>query len=573
MRRGINHPLSFSLHLTLNFILSTFIPFVLITYLLVRIITQQQTADMLQTTQSHLDSLSRNISMYLSELQQVTFMPYYDGNFSLYLSQSNTTQTLPYLERQRIRQSLGNMMDFIRVVRSDFQNVVIVNEDNCFFYSTELINAAPVPGYSYGDEAWYSDAIAADGKILLLPIHTPAYFGEDGQPVFSLARSLVNLNTRVPYAVIKVDVPVSVFDRFLKEASFYVDSSLLLLDDSQNLIYTNNGSTPEITDILATPITNEKQTMINGKMLLHESVEITPYKWNLHIFMDQSAISQKQRIIYLAAFSLYMVGVILALVSYLGISRSMVKSIQSISECLSAIKKGDFQKRYIPTTNDELVVLGESVNEMGRQLDELIQREYTSTLYRKEAEMRALQSQIRPHFLFNTIGSLIALNQLNKTRELEEALFALSSLLRYVLDSQITVTLDKELTFSDHYFKLQKLRFGKKINFSILCPEKLKRFEVPRLLLQPYLENAIIHGVEPCEHDCNIIIEAVETDGGICIFINDDGIGFQESSQRGIGMINSENRLKSLYADSQVIINSQNGQGCLVTLYIKGDLP
>jgi len=136
IRRGVNHPLSFSLHLTLNFILSTFIPFVLITYLLVRIVTQQQTTDMLLTTRSHLDSLARNVSMYLSELQQVTLMPYYDENFSIYLSQMNENQNLPYLERQRIRQSLGNMIDFIRVVRSDFQNVIIVNRDHCFFYST-----------------------------------------------------------------------------------------------------------------------------------------------------------------------------------------------------------------------------------------------------------------------------------------------------------------------------------------------------------------------------------------------------------------------------------------------------
>jgi len=556
IRRGVNHPLSFSLHLTLNFILSTFIPFVLITYLLVRIVTQQQTTDMLLTTRSHLDSLARNVSMYLSELQQVTLMPYYDENFSIYLSQMNENQNLPYLERQRIRQSLGNMIDFIRVVRSDFQNVIIVNRDHCFFYSTELVNTVPIDNYSYENETWYKDAIAADGRVLLLPIHTPAYYDSAGQPVFSLVRSLVNLKTRSPYAVIKVDVPVDVFDSFLKEVNFYVDSSLLLFDEKQNLIYTNK---------------KDLTTTITDPNLLHESVEITPYQWSLHVFMDQTAIFEKQRIIYLAAFSLYMVGVILALLSYLGISRSMVNSIHSISECLSAIKKGDFQKHYVPSSNDELAFLGESINEMGRQLEELIQREYVSTLDRKEAEMRALQSQIRPHFLFNTLGSLIALNQLQKTKELEEALFTLSSLLRYVLDSQATVTLDKELTFSEHYFKLQKLRYGQKITYSIQCPEELHCFKIPRLLLQPYLENAIIHGVEPCDHSCFIKVEVQETSTGIRICISDDGAGFQEIGPGGIGMINSEKRLKSIYAESEVTIDSEKGQGCRIALSIKGD--
>ena len=109
---------------------------------------------------------------------------------------------------------------------------------------------------------------------------------------------------------------------------------------------------------------------------------------------------------------------------------------------------------------DELAFLGDKVNDMARQLDELIQREYVCTMRRQEAEMRALQAQIRPHFLFNTISGLIALNQLHKTDELENALFSLSSLLRYVVHSETMVTLNDELKFARHYFELQKLRFG-----------------------------------------------------------------------------------------------------------------
>ena len=173
IRRGVNHPLSFSLHLTLNFIVSTFIPFIIITFLLVRVFTQQQISDILQTTESHLSSLSQNVSMYLSELEQATFMPYYDENFSFYLSQANTEQKMSYLEKQRIRQSLGNMIDFIRVTRSDLQNIIIVNENNCLFYSTSLFNATPLPDYAFQQESWYQEAIVSDGEVLLLPLHTP----------------------------------------------------------------------------------------------------------------------------------------------------------------------------------------------------------------------------------------------------------------------------------------------------------------------------------------------------------------------------------------------------------------
>ena len=571
IRRGVNHPLSFSLHLTLNFIVSTFIPFIIITFLLVRVFTQQQISDILQTTESHLSSLSQNVSMYLSELEQATFMPYYDENFSFYLSQANTEQKMSYLEKQRIRQSLGNMIDFIRVTRSDLQNIIIVNENNCLFYSTSLFNATPLPDYAFQQESWYQEAIVSDGEVLLLPLHTPAYFGESGKPVFSLVRSLVNLQTRIPYAVIKVDVPSDVFETFLSNVNFYVNSSLLLMDENENIIYTNNDSTLHL-NLHDTISENPEQQYIevNGRKLIRKSMEIAPYNWKLQVYIDHSAILSRQNTIYAIAFSLYAFGVLFALFSYLGISRNMVRSIHSISECLNSFQRGDFKKQYVSTTKDELAFLGESINNMGQQMEELIQKEYINTLQRKEAEIRALQSQIQPHFLFNTIGSLIALNQLQKTKELEESLFSLSALLRYVLNSQPIVSLKEELTFSENYFKLQSLRFGPKLTYSIQCPEELDSFQIPRLLLQPYLENAIIHGIEPCNHPCTILVRAVRKKQGLQIIIRDNGVGFDSTKTAGIGMENSKKRLENTYPNSGTLIQSQKGEGCCITLEIEG---
>ena len=573
IRHGVNHPLSFSLHLTLNFIFSTFVPFILITFLMVRLFTQQQISDILQTTRSHLSSLSQNVSMYLSELEQATLMPYYDENFSLYLSQSNTEQQLSYLEKQRIRQSLGNMIDFIRVTRSDLQNILIVNGNNCLFYSTSLFNAVPLQDYTYEMEPWYQEAVSSDGNVLLLSIHTPSYFGNQGQPVFSLVRSLVNLRTRVPYAVIKVDVPSDVFDSFLRDVDFYVDSTLLLLDKNQNLIYTDYDGTLQINTANAeTSGTHSENAEVNGRKMILETMEIQPYGWELQVYIDQASILSRQNTIYIIAFSLYTFGVIFALLSYLGISRSMVRSIHSISECLNAFKAGNFKKQYRSASKDELAFLGEAVNDMGQQMEQLIQREYVNTLQRKEAEMRALQSQIRPHFLFNTIGSLVALNQLGLAKELEEALFSLSSLLRYVLNSQPLVSLGEELEFCGNYFMLQKLRFDSKLTYSIQCPEEAVKFLIPRLLLQPYLENAILHGVEPCHHPCTVLIKVSMTEAGISILIQDDGIGFCSDAKAGIGMVNSKERLQNTYPDSSTTIHGVEGNGCSVNIEIKGDI-
>lgn len=567
-RRGINHPISFSLHLTIKYILSTLIPFMVITYFLVRLIIFHQSQDILRTTESHLTSLARNVSIYLTELQQATLMPYYDENFSYYLSQSNESQTLSFLEKQKIRQSLRNTIDFIRFTRSDIQNVVIVNNQDCLFYSTALLNVIPQNGYDYEKEDWYQQAIAADGKVLMLPLHSPAYFGDDSLPVFSLVRSLVNLQTRVPYAVIKVDATTAIFEQFLRKVDFYVDGDLYLFDSNKHLIYTNAAEEAEnYISLMANAAEGENQLHAGDTILLHQSVEAEPFGWQLHVLINQSVVFDKQQIVYVAAFSLYLVGVLLALVSYLGLSRKMVRSISSISACMNALTKGDFKTRYTPIKHDELAFLGESVNDMARQLDELIQREYISTLRQQEAEMRALQAQIRPHFLFNTISGLIALNQLHKTSELEDALFSLSSLLRYVVHSETMVTLDDELTFARHYFDLQKLRFGDKFDY-IIHYNGNEKLRLPRLLLQPYWENAIIHGIEPCQHHCIIETEITRSGQNVIIVIRDNGVGFQGDSKKGVGMLNSEKRLQSIYPESSVTVYSVEGQGCCITLQI-----
>ena len=184
-------------------------------------------------------------------------------------------------------------------------------------------------------------------------------------------------------------------------------------------------------------------------------------------------------------------------------------------------------------------------------------------------------SQLQPHFLFNTLNSLIALIYEGKYRELEDGLYNLSDLLRYVLRKDNLVSLREEIGFISSYLMLQKERFGTKLTYSIETDERILETIVPRLILQPFVENSVIHGMEPKETPCHISIKVESMDSErIRMIISDDGAGFdsrEKDYSSSIGISNSMNRIRILDPEASISIESMPDSGCVVTIMLRRD--
>jgi len=191
------------------------------------------------------------------------------------------------------------------------------------------------------------------------------------------------------------------------------------------------------------------------------------------------------------------------------------------------------------------------------------------------AELKNLQAQIKPHFLFNTLSTITSLVSLNKNQKALETLYALSNLLRcYLHQPKELVPLREELKYVQSYLTIQQTRLGNRLNVTIDVPENLQELAVPFLSLQPLVENACIHGLEPKEGSGHLIITG-EMEGGICqLSVIDDGVGippqilaqFNDQNQlkpdvtRGIGLQNVNERIK-LYFGPQYGINLASRPG------------
>lgn len=224
-----------------------------------------------------------------------------------------------------------------------------------------------------------------------------------------------------------------------------------------------------------------------------------------------------------------------------------------------AVKNGDYSVTLPDFKSSELYELSRAFNGMTKQIDYLIHEVYEKEIAVNKAEVRFLQSQINPHFLFNTFATIGTKAKLAGQEEIYRMIRAVSTLLEagFRPDEKGTVEVRRELEYVECYLYIQKERFGERLQYEVKIEEEaLLHCQVPRLCLEPIVENAVIHGIEPKVGKGRVVIEISGEDEDLCLTVTDDGVGFgaerEESEKKGnsIGIRNTDKRLKLMYGEA-----------------------
>jgi len=300
-------------------------------------------------------------------------------------------------------------------------------------------------------------------------------------------------------------------------------------------------------------------------------------QWSVAILLSQSEVNSQVQGLYIAGALFAIVGLCLTFLFFSILSRWIMTPFQRMMSAMKQVQEGNLQTSVVIEGRDEIAILGDAFNTMITRLDETIEREYVAVLNQRNAEYRALQSQIQPHFLYNTLNGFIGLNRLGERVTLERAIIALSGLLRYVLSSEAWVTIKEEFLFLQRYCELQSLRFQEKMTCELHYVEALADFKIPRVLLQPLVENAVIHGIEPADHSCllRVKVTRVEAHQGqqalTRIMVEDNGVGCviqnQEKAEH-LGLANVRERLRLAFAAASLSLCGEEGKGTRVVIEI-----
>lgn len=228
--------------------------------------------------------------------------------------------------------------------------------------------------------------------------------------------------------------------------------------------------------------------------------------------------------------AILLIGLLIGLLPLLLIISNIVtKPLRKLTTAINEVSTGDFEQQVEVMTHDEVGEVAECFNRMVHAIRDLINENYVITLQEKESELAALQAQINPHFLYNTLDSLYWQAIEADNEELAESILALSQLFRLVLSQgKREVSVGQEAELVSRYLQIQKMRFSKRLEYRVEMEDEIKKAKIPKLILQPFVENAIVHGFENVSTPCLLTVTG-KLDGGMIRFeIADTGIGMRQ---------------------------------------------
>ena len=479
-------------------------------------------------------------------------------------------------------ESFNKLMDFVCDENGEIiDSLVLYNENGEIIYENQGKNSLNLT-YEKKEKLLYNSTLDI-GKT---------WFEKDIQYDDILVYRLVeiNINGTVKSAVIVGTLPYErieqVFQVLEKETYGYSyiktpDGELLYhpknIQISHNIYKENIGIEPITEDGAYEQIYNNKKYLVRQRTMGYIGWKIISVSCIDDILYDEYPIT-------LLIWSLLTGLVIVALFVNRYIVHKITSPIQKLSETVEQFDDKDFDNEIKIDGTYEVRHLSESFNKMRKRIKQLMIKAVQKEQEYWDMKMKLMQSQINPHFLYNTLDSIIWMIESKRYDGASKMVSSLALFFRTSLNKgEDFITIGKELTHVESYMEIQGIRFEDKFSFAIESTESIKKYMCPKLIIQPLAENAVYHGMEGMYGDGEIIISAYENDDKIYIDVIDNGEGMTEeqierimnskvvSSRRGsgIGVRNVDERLKHCFGKEYGIkITSEIDEGTKVSICI-----
>ena len=439
-------------------------------------------------------------------------------------------------------------------------------------------------------ENWFQQSLLADGNTNIFTNITDNNIydieTDSDNNLIAFTRKIIDLTSNQPTGLILVTIPAENFLKLLSNELPFSRQVLSLYDSTGELIMTTNK------DLIINNYPSDLNYKSKEPSISYISNEIKYVKcenyipesnWILTNTIPKSEIFRVNSLYIILFFTNLLFFLLLTVILYIFFIKRIFNPIKSLVINMSTNNlEKNLNSTFSYNRDDEIGSLINSYNAMKSRINDLININYKNQIEQKELELRQLQNQINPHFIYNTLESIHMMAELND--DLETSIMAeyFGSIIRYSMNRKInTVTLDKELEIINNYIYLQKIRFDQLFTIQNLVPDELLNCEIIKMIIQPLIENSIYHGLSECSGDGKIIIQGQKIDNNLLLSISDNGIGMDEATRdnlndyindknnnfKGIALRNINRRLKLNYGSNYGLeIFSIEGKGTSMVL-------
>lgn len=377
------------------------------------------------------------------------------------------------------------------------------------------------------NDSWYNSMLGADTSTNWI-IRDNAV----GQSFVVASRLIYNVYTKQPAAILKSDIDLGGITSYLDNITLAETGKIFLCSDSHIINKTGSSLGLKLTNnsIIFNDMfkSGEKQTRtitLDNSAWLVQSAPLDNTGMFLLSAVQIDEFSSAQSTITSAIIITAIIIILLAIILGFFISSLITKPIHLLSNQM--INYGAEQNKTLPdSSNNEIGVLFDSFNAMDKQIRTLLENVNRETEIRKIAELKALQAQITPHFLYNTLNSISALSKSYGAKKIEKMTIALSRFFMHSLNNGAEmISIGDELEQVMSYVYLQKIRYGDKFDVNVQADSELKSYLICKLTLQPLVENCIYHAFSGIDYQGIINIKIIKEDEYIIITVSDNGIG------------------------------------------------
>ncbi|MFB9276767.1 cache domain-containing sensor histidine kinase [Cohnella cellulosilytica] len=536
-----------------------------------------------------LGQTSRHLDTYQNELLYVT---------KAALSKPNNATLLDALEQADSEEQWPSLRTVIRLheairqlnaeQRAYVRGITLYTKNSGAFYYRQGAGGVWLPHRNYKKEIWFADL---DERSPAPLIYGTEQLRDDldAPYVFKIIQPLRRPGGQEPQGFLEVEGSLEIINTMLLDVNFGPDSRIFVLDQNDRIMYakgTRRAGEDWNADFglddreLSRPRRSSFTTLDNSRHLVTHT-RSGQTGWKVVAVIPAEYLTQGIAKVKWWTLAGVVAGASVAVVAAIWLAYSMTRRLRLLVLGLRDLERNDFQMPFPRVTSDEVGHVWGAISKMAGRIHVLINEVYQSKILRQEAEIRSLQSQINPHFLNNSLETLRYLIKSGRTRSAEEGIIALADLFRYhAVRNQEMVSLEVEMAFMKNYLQMQKLRFGEQLQILYDIDERALPIELPGLLFQPLVENAIRYGGDETGL-ISLTIRIKKTEEHLSISVIDEGKGIPpdrlnaiwsalelDSDQQGsIGLLNVHRRLRLIYKDQgEMFIRSEEGNGTIVTL-------